>query len=197
MSEAIGINHVIQSSTSRRQWAPERREQSNNPSPGCLGPPLFRQRNSTLDVVQDLTNEYETVLVNNSNKKKFLRKRVKNSKGSTDNVAKKARAEGAKEAGRAGITIKPRVMKSGCLANCRKACFNNISNDYRQLAFDQYYELADKNWVIRIKSSHSSDVEASITKRTSDVVQYDFRNFLSVLTHSEIKIKRYERSHGR
>ncbi|XP_033211697.1 uncharacterized protein LOC117169430 [Belonocnema kinseyi] len=49
MFESIGTNQVIQSSTSRRQSA-TKSEQSKNPSPGCLGPPLFRQRNSTPDL---------------------------------------------------------------------------------------------------------------------------------------------------
>ncbi|XP_033217208.1 uncharacterized protein LOC117172980 isoform X4 [Belonocnema kinseyi] len=88
-----------------------------------------------------------------------------------DNLVKKERAEGEKGVGRAGITIKPRVMKYGCLEKCLKACFSNISNNDQQLAFNA----------------------------TLGCHRQILCKFLLVRTHSKSKIKRYkpDGSHGR
>lgn len=68
------------------------------------------------------------------------RKKLKNEKAWVDNMAKIARSKGIEGMGRKG-PIKAKTMKPGCDTSCRSKCSENISEEDRLMAFNEFRNL--------------------------------------------------------
>lgn len=77
------------------------------------------------------------------------RKNVVNKKRWIDNEAKEARRSGTAGVGREGKTILSKEKKPGCGDSCRSKCRNRVSEDDRDFAKNEFYDLKDptKFWI--------------------------------------------------
>lgn len=159
-----------------------------------------------LDVLLQENNS-DSRATDGSNKKKFIKRKLKNKASTTsdtrkrlrrvddsiDRQSKKARAQGKEGTGRKGRPIVAKTMKNPCYQSCRKSCSKKISDADRQKAFDEFWALSDKQkkweclnyWIIIKKTASSSDIEAGAIIKETDIVYYDFRlpagnSFISV-----------------